>query len=74
MTMKQYDSQVKRCRNCQYFQRLNLRDRSAKGKCGISPEGTELIGPGKMGCERFYPNQETRNRLANGMEVQNNDL
>lgn len=66
MTIMQYNSQVKRCRNCEYFQRINLHDRSAKGKCSACPEGTELIGPGKMGCGRFYPNQETRNRVANG--------
>lgn len=64
MAMKQYDSKVKRCRNCEYFRRINQRDRSAKGKCGVSPEGTELIGPGKMGCEQFHPNIETRERFG----------
>lgn len=73
MTMKQYDSQVKRCRNCEYFVRLNLLNRSAKGKCSACPEGTELIGPGTMGCGRFYPNQETRNRIACGVAAQEAD-
>lgn len=66
MTMMQYNSQVKRCRNCEYFQRINLHDRSAKGKCKVRPSGTALMGPGTMGCERFYPNQDTRNRIASG--------